>query len=279
MEIGIRSGGYWGENAYDQMLTDGFTALNDTGFASKSSVLYSLDDEELKQRMTAAYEKAARAGIRINQTHGPCPTDDDTEENRRRMIDMTVKAMRGSAWLHAKDIVIHPAQPYGHETDDDPDFTWKCNLERIDALLPVAHELNLRLCIENLPYAACPIAHFEELCRLVEQYDDPMFGLCLDTGHAACIGDDPAGCVRRAGKKLYTTHVHDNNLKADLHLLPFAGKIDWSDFRSALQENGFDEVVSIETSVSSQTPPELAPRLQHMLAQSAAWIAGLPVRP
>ncbi len=279
MEIGLRSGGYWGAYAYEQMRTDGFTALNYADFASKASELYTLGEEELKRRMTACYQKAADAGIRINQTHGPCPTDDDTEENRRRMIGMTLQSMRGSAYLHAGDIVIHPAQPYGHETDPDPDFTWKCNLERIDALLPAAHELNLRLCIENLPYAACPIAHFEELCRLVELYDDPMFGLCLDTGHAACIGDDPAACVRRAGKKLYTTHVHDNNLKADQHLIPFAGRINWADFRAALQDIGFEGVVSIEANMPPQAPPELAPRLRHMLAQSAAWIAGLPVRP
>ena len=40
--------------------------------------------------------------------------------------------------------------------------------------------------------------------------------------------------------------MHDNNGKADQHLRPGFGNIDWEDFSNALREVGFDGFLTIE---------------------------------
>lgn len=272
MKIGIRSGAY-GADEEIGMRAHGFEALNYTGFASLKSPLYTMPEDELRSFLTAKYEKAHAAGIVINQTHGPCPTDDSTEESRRRNLELVRCSMRGTVYLHARDFVIHPLMPFGHDADD-PEMIHALNLDYVRTLLPEARQMGIRLVMENMPYPALKIAHMEEIVSIAREINDESFGVCLDTGHAACIGDDPADMVRIAGDKLYTLHVHDNNLKYDLHLLPFAGKIDWQAFRDALREVGFDGVVSIETSVGGHVPEPMRTQLQKATADAALWIAG-----
>lgn len=56
------------------------------------------------------------------------------------------------------------------------------------------------------------------------------------------------------GAKKAREHGYDNNGKADQHLTPGNGTIDWSDFGAALAEIGFEGCFSFETRVPSSIP-------------------------
>ncbi len=271
-EIGTRLSYYWGSDPYSNLSACGFTALN-IPFADMRGEVYSLPEAEVRTKLEALYARIRDAGLRVNQTHGPCPTDDTTPESRARGFDMTLRAIRCTAWLHAQDLVIHPLLPWGHDAGD-PAVTRDLNRERLLALLPYAREAGIRLDVENLPYPDSAISHMEALAELTEEIDDPALGLCLDTGHAACLGEDPAALIRRCGEKLYSTHVHDNNLKADLHLIPYAGRIDWEAVRAALAGIGYPGVVSLEVNMHPRIPEGMWETVRLWMRAAADRIAG-----
>ncbi len=267
--IGARAAGYLG--GLEGMAALGFRALNHADFASLASPLYAMDEADAKARMEAALAEITAAGLYVNQTHGPCPTDDMTPESRERNFALTLRAIRLTRWLGAEDLVIHPILPFG-QVPGREDEVFEANVRWLRRLLPYAQAQGVRLNVENLPYAACGISHMRTLAALAAAVDDPACCLCLDTGHAACLGDDPAEMARLAGERLRTLHVHDNDLRHDLHLIPFAGRIDWSAFRGALREIGFDGVVSLEVNLRN-IPEEMQPAVGRWMADAARWIA------
>ena len=75
------------------------------------------------------------------------------------------------------------------------------------------------------------------------------------SGHSNFCGEKPADAVRLVGGEyLGSLHVHDNDGKADQHLRPGFGNIDWVDFSNALAEIGFEGSVNFETSVPASIP-------------------------
>lgn len=274
MKAGIRCGAYYSETWMRDMKNDGFEALNEAGFASLKSVWYAMSDDEVKRSMEKRRSDLGAVGLYVNQTHGPCPTDDSTEASRDANFAMTLRSMRGTVWIGASDIVIHPLMPKSPEFENEHERVFELNLAWIRRLLPYAKDMGIRLNIENMPYAELEIAHIETLAKLVAEINDPSFGLCLDTGHCTSVGDDLPSAVHICGEKLYTTHVHDNNLRQDMHLMPFAGSINWSDFRTALTDIGFEGVVSLECNMPRNVPKPLRRTVEQFCARGALWISG-----
>jgi len=67
--------------------------------------------------------------------------------------------------------------------------------------------------------------------------DDPdNLGACLDTGHANVNGIGSGQFVRELGDRLVATHIHDNDGRSDLHLLPYMGNIDWPEFFQGIED-------------------------------------------
>ena len=89
------------------------------------------------------------------------------------------------------------------------------------------------------------------------------------------FGLSPADAARMIGKEyLRALHVHDNDGKADRHMLPGEGVIDWEDFARALAEIDCQCPVSIETSVSGKIPAAERDAAERELANTALRIAG-----
>ena len=53
------------------------------------------------------------------------------------------------------------------------------------------------------------------------------------------------------GKRLVTTHIHDNHSGRDLHLPPFFGKVEWEKVMPYLGSIGYDGPLSLELLRSS----------------------------
>jgi sugar phosphate isomerase/epimerase len=72
-------------------------------------------------------------------------------------------------------------------------------------------------------------------------------GFCWDCGHEACFTLERE-YMPIFGKKLVCTHIHDNTavFNADLHLLPFDGKIDYDRFAEHIRKSGYQGPLTLE---------------------------------
>jgi sugar phosphate isomerase/epimerase len=96
--------------------------------------------------------------------------------------------------------------------------------------------------VEVIPNALSTAA---ALVRLIEDEDLQDVGICLDVGHARLQGD-VSDAVETVAGYLVHTHLHDNGGRADDHLLPFAGVIDWAATLMAFQKVGYDGTLLFE---------------------------------
>ena len=81
---------------------------------------------------------------------------------------------------------------------------------------------------------------------------------CWDFGHAqVAFGNDHAEVLRRLGKYVACTHMHDSRKGLDLHLPPFHGEIDWEQCMSVLGDVGYGGALTLEL-VYGKIPAALA---------------------
>ena len=123
-------------------------------------------------------------------------------------------------------------------------------LKTLEALVPVAERVGVRLAVEVIPNA---LSTARQLVRLIEDEDLPALGICLDVGHARLQGDVVEALETVAGY-LVTTHLHDNGGRKDDHLLPFDGVIDWPELLIAFQKVGYDGTLMFELAAAADGP-------------------------
>lgn len=86
---------------------------------------------------------------------------------------------------------------------------WAAMLTTVDEVAAIARDHGLRPAFH--PHAGGFVEFADELERLLA---DSSLGLCLDTGHAAYAGLDPAEAVRAYGSRL--VHVHLKDVRRDV---------------------------------------------------------------
>ena len=262
MKIGIASYAYidpYGyEKGFEKLKRHGYDCVDyDCGkfpnFVNTEHEIFSVSESEFEKRLRAESELYKNAGIFINQTHGPWryPPRDGSREERDERFEKMCKAIRGTAYLGCENIVVHPLMPFGSHSDAEPEAQWDINLEFMSRLAEVGREYGVTVCFENMPFRELPLSPVSEILRMVREINSDYFGVCLDTGHAAAIGESPADAVRLLGKKyLRVMHVHDNDGKRDYHWLPGTGVINWDDFSDALCEIEYGGALVLETGIS-----------------------------
>lgn len=107
----------------------------------------------------------------------------------------------------------------------------------VEEICRLADPLGVRVALEVIPNDLSTPASIVDL--LERELDAPAAGICLDFGHAFLMGDLP-DAIETAAEHLITTHVHDNRRRADDHLSPYAGAIDWDAALTAMQKIGYD---------------------------------------
>lgn len=113
----------------------------------------------------------------------------------------------------------------------------------VEELQPIAEPLGVRLAVEVIPNDLSRVGslvHFVE-----EDLDGVDVGICLDFGHAHMDGD-LVDAIETVSGHLIATHVHDNRGRADEHLVPFDGTIDWPGVMTAVQKVGYDGTLLLE---------------------------------
>lgn len=290
MEIGVQTKNI----IYDENPLEGFKMMKETGFSCcdfslnaylLNTSLYKFEvnnffdksESELENYFTPHKEAAKAAGIRINQMHMPYPNyiPNGSKELNDYLRDVVApKSMRICAFLECPYIVVHGfklARNLGCEEAE-----WEKTQKFLESLLPLAKELGIIICVENLyntignhivegPCCNAKKAA-ERIDRLNEKYGAEVLGFCFDTGHANLVGLDFEDFIVTLRDRLKVLHIHDNDGIGDLHQIPFTFtrsrenmvSTDWAGFIRGLRKIKFDKVLSFETApVLTAFPTEM----------------------
>ena len=195
-----------------------------------------------------------RAGLRVSQTHLgfhpahiPVPGDGSYRIFEELMLPIFLKQIELSAKIGAGVCVIHLY------LSADRAICREANLSLLEKLLPTAERCGITLAIENIFDRGLTdggLSTAEDLLFFVEKLRSPNLGICLDTGHAVGLGQDPVEMLRRIGGHLSALHVHSTTVKKDLHAIPYSlgttDPIDWNAFAKCLREIGYKGSFNLE---------------------------------
>ena len=171
---------------------------------------------------------------------------------RQEAVQETTRALALARRLPAKVLVVHLGMPRDVRTGPGDDAR-EAALRSLEELHAACAPLGVRLAVEVIPN---DLSTSERLVRFVED-DVPQTGagICLDFGHALLQGD-VVDAVETVSGHLMSTHVHDNDGRADSHLAPFEGRIDWASALMAVQKIGYEGTLLFEVADTS-TPRDV----------------------
>lgn len=295
---------------YDENPLEGFELLKRSGFSCVDFSLngYLLNEDIYKADINrffdasvsdlelffAPYKKAAHAvGITINQMHMPYPIyvpDGKAEINDYLRNEVAVKSMKLCKFLECPNIVIHGLKLMRFLGSEEAE--WEYTEKFIDFIAPMAKEMGIVICIENLYSSVgghliegpCCNAKkaVERIDRINDRYHAQVLGFCLDTGHANLVGIDFEDFIITLGHRLKVLHIHDNDGVSDLHQIPYTFartrenkcSTDWDGFLAGLRKIHFDQVLSFETApVLTSFPKEMKAEVLQFIAQIGNYFA------
>jgi len=204
-------------------------------------------------------ELADKMGVDISQSHAPynfAPKDHaDEPDYVERFHEALDRAIRISAIVGVRQMVTHPFHALKREGAYDPEQLQRDNIEFFTPHIELADKLGVGIALENMLQSSkgwendpkyCVLT--DELISLIDTINAPNVGACWDFGHGhiacrdkTCPMNDHAEELRKIGKRLRSTHVHDNNGTRDMHQLPFVGgNIEWEKLMPTLREIGYE---------------------------------------
>ena len=125
----------------------------------------------------------------------------------------------------------------------------------VEELFLLAEPLGVRIAVEVI---SNDLSRAGSLVHLIEEdLESAEAGICLDFGHANLDGD-LVDAIEIVSGHLAALHVHDNLGRADDHLMPFEGTIDWPAALTAVQKVGYDGPMIFEIAGRGSTKDTLA---------------------
>lgn len=307
MRIGVQTKNV----VYDENPTKGFEQLKNAGFSCADFSLnsYLLNTSLYRQETNDFFSKtiseleafflphkqaAEVSGIYINQMHMPYPNyvpGANKELNDYLCNVVAPKSMQICAFFQCPNIVIHGfklARFLGSEEAE-----WEQTKKFLESLAPMAKELGITMCIENL-YGGIGSHIVEGPCcnakkaaeridRFNEKYGAEILGFCFDAGHANLVGIDFERFIKDLGNRLKVLHIHDNDGIGDLHQIPFVftrnrentTATDWEGFLRGLKAVDYRGVLSFETApVLTSFPEEMKQEALRFIASIGQYFAG-----
>jgi len=267
--------------------------LNTSLYKFELNDFFNKSDLELEKFFTPHKEGAKAAGITINQIHMPYPVyipNGSNEINDYLLNNVVPKSMRICKFLDCSNIVVHGlkvARNLGSE-----EMEWKYTERFLDSITPLAKEMKITICIENIYTSigghivegpCCNAAKAaERIDRFNYKHGAEVLGFCFDTGHANLLGMDFEDFITTLGSRLKVLHIHDNDGIGDLHQIPFTftktrenkASTDWDGFIRALRKIKFDKVLSFETApVLTAFPDEMKATVLKFIADIGKYFS------
>ena len=208
------------------------------------------DDTVLAAFSTVASQVKA-VGLTVWSIHLPFEdanwTNPGGSENiRRQSVQYLNRVMRlcAAGFPECKNYVLHGSKGVLSPRSESVAQARKSLAE----MIPVAKELGVRICVENLVGSLCPTP--EEMASTIDGVDDAW--VTYDIGHAHCVGQDVVQFLKWIGPRLGTVHIHDTmfGTKNDSHSLIGDGNISkWEEvYLTMLKDNRYRGVFLFELS-------------------------------
>lgn len=175
--------------------------LNTALYQGELNDFFDRSVQELEHFFTPHKQGAEAAGITINQMHMPYPVyvpKADRKINDYLWNQVAPKSMAVCAFFGCPHIVIHGfklAHFLGSEEAE-----WQETAKLIDSIAPLAREMGIAICIENLydsvgrHLVEGPCCHAKKAADRIdsfnEKYGAEVLGFCFDVGHANLVGLD-----------------------------------------------------------------------------------------
>ncbi len=215
-----------------------------------------LNSDEWESYIDAIAKLSQRHSLPIYQTHSNSylgsQWDDPAFERHEYMEQSNIRAIRATAMLGGKQIVIHPKN-LPHDPLYNPKKAKEANLSYLAPFIEEGKKCGVGIAVENMVdfrgsrrrYCGGDIY---ELIDLVDTVNDKDVGICFDTGHANIGGVSSAHAIYEIGDRLRCTHINDNHKTTDdEHLFPYFGTIDWRSTAKALRDIGYEGDFAFET--------------------------------
>lgn len=268
--------------------------LAQAGFEAFDLSLFTMTDPkdpfnqpDYREQALALRAVADEAGILCNQSHAPFPSSVGDPAQDQERFEAIVRAMEVASVLGAKIIVVHPMHHLDYRTHAQE--LLDMNLDFYRRLLPYCQRFGIKVACENMWQYNEPARRIrdsacsrpQEFCDYIDRVNSPWLVACLDVGHAALTDEDLPAYVRALGPRLQALHVHDNDLLADSHTLPFVtGKVDFAGLTSALRDIGYPGDLTLEAdSFLLKFPLPLVPEALRLMAHTARYLAAEAGRP
>lgn len=127
--------------------------------------------------------------------------------------------------------------------------TWERIFTKMELPIRIAEREGVLLGFENV--ASGNIGTTEELTRLFATFDSPVLKLIWDPANAVAAGDSTSAAegFRMFRDRIIHIHVKDVDfVDGERRWLPVgAGKVDYVGFLTALLQEGYDDVIALET--------------------------------
>lgn len=235
------------DKAIEVLIDAGYPALDLSMFHTDRLFVDGWEDQARRLR---AY--ADERGVVFNQAHAPFGGGYDNYVGK--LIPMMPMAFKYASILGVKQMIVHPLQRgryLGHEKE-----LFDLNMDFYRSLIPLSEETGIRIALENM-WQTHPVTHRvcddvcadpHELAAYFDTLDDPKhFTVCLDIGHVAICGREPADAIRILGHdRLGALHVHDVDYVGDLHILPGTSRIHWHGVLRALADIDYNGEFTLE---------------------------------
>ena len=208
-----------------------------------------MTDEEALAVLTTKREQAAAVGLTVWSIHLPFEstvwTNIGGEESiRRQSIEniMRVLTLCNKAIPECKNYVLHASKGTLTPRSESVAQARKSLAE----MLPVAKQMGVRLCVENLVGSLCPT--IEEMGATIDGVEDAW--VTYDIGHANCVGEDVIEFLKWIGPRLGTVHMHDTMFatRVDDHRIVGQGNVErWGEvYQTLLEDNRYRGVFMFE---------------------------------
>jgi sugar phosphate isomerase/epimerase len=169
------------------------------------------------------------------------------EERRRHTLTEVEAALAVAQTIPFTCLVVHLGIPDAMKPGPGENSRDAAR-RSIEACHAIAERAGVTLALEVIPNA---LSTPESLVTLIEDdLEDIDVGICLDVGHAHIMGD-LSDAIEHCSGHIVTTHLHDNRRKADDHLAPGQGSIDWPATLMGFQKVGYDGVWMFEVANTS----------------------------
>jgi hexulose-6-phosphate isomerase len=258
----IKSISYWalefglaGTHPIDKAMEDaagaGFEAI-ELAVGTQGAFHVQMTDSELSAiAKTVEQASIAVPTVAAGLSWGCNPVSDDAAV-RAKSIDMHARALRCTAAIGAKAMLMVPGVvggPLGGGSHVRYDKAVERCKEAVEQLLPVAEEVGVDLCLENvwngMFYSPLEFASF------VDSFNANRLGVYFDVGNCLGYHQHPPHWIELLGKRIKRVHIKDFTenfgFTGGYMFCPLgAGQVPWEDSMKALKAVGYDQTIVAE---------------------------------